>query len=313
MGFFSKKEDLNVYPMQGWQRQNLQDQQYREVGRINNTELAGPDRFWGSNLTDTFRRTGLDAFAPEGGLGYNDLIGGGPGGGGGGGGGYSPAMAHAGLASASLVDLNTDPFNRNVPADARSNFVGTGRSILSGQANEAIRGMTNRSALTGLGGNAIPYLTNLLRTQQSEQLGNLYAGFETDWIQKALGRQAEARGLNAQLGTNVSVANAQNQTQVGIANAGARNAASAQRAAIGASQSAALSARKSAATELLLGMWDREQNRDLERYALQNKINMGYQSPVGEKTKSPGWGMQLLQGAGAAAGGLGELIQGWKA
>lgn len=317
MGFFSSTKDLSVYPMGKGQRDRLSGAEYDQQMGLYRSD---PNRFWGGSFQDWGRDTGLNSLNPAGGLSWGNLTGGsggGPGGGGGGGAvGYGASAGHAtaGHGAAEYIDLGAEPYQTAMSERIRQGFAGHLAQGQDAQTGAAVRRLNASAALGGVTPMARQYLEQEARRNAADTIGRETAGFEGDYYRGALDRQATARGTNAQLGTSVSMGNAGNDTQASIANAGNetsasiatagnRTSASGQNAAIGAASAGQRSAQEADAARFLLGMYDRGQDRDLERYGMLHNRYMDYQKPVATKVQGPGWGTSLIgAGVGAAMG-----------
>lgn len=293
MGFFSSTKDLNIYGMDKGQRRGLGNMAFDQMKGLYGSD---PGAFWGQNLGDWGSRTGLSGLMPSGGLSWEALtgrLGGGGGGGGGGRVGWSGAGSGGGAVK---LDWNQEELLTRPSQQLEEAVLGKGREVLSAQTEDALRGMRDRLALTGgdSGSPAQMYMDAMLRRQQNQGLADSYRDFETSFTEGALQRRIQARLTEAQLAESAR----QRAMQASIANAQGRLSA----AGINAGMSEAQRARDAAASGMLLGMWDKGQDRDLGRYQMLHGMNRDWQTPVGQKTMTPGWGSQLL---GAASAGLG--------
>lgn len=302
-----KMKDQGVYPMGKTERGTLAKDAYTQLHGLYETD---PNTFWGQGVSDWAGRSQLGM--PEGGLTFDDLMGfGGPGGGGGGGGfggGGGASRGSASRANASLVDLGSDPYQLDVPSQILAQVIGKGRGILGTQTDKTNRELANRASLQGLSPAVVAYLQGQSRSTEANALGDLYGDFETSWYEGALGRQDSARQLNAQLETGVSQTNASLATQASLANAANATQASLARASMGAASAEAAAQRRADASRFALGLWDRNQDRDIDRYAQLNQMNMGWQQPVNQKAPTQSTFQSIL---GGAAGGL-NLFSGLK-
>lgn len=272
-----KYRDTHIYAGDKKQRKQASDNVYGMNDRIMKSD---PNRYWGSNYDDWSRDSGFEG--PPGGMSWAALTGGGGG------------RASAGRATASLVDMNDESFDPVVRAARREAFIGRTRAATEAQTDAAVRRGNTSAELSGLSPAARALMALKARTAGADTVGNAYEEFAEDAHRNALSRRAEALGGNADRGTNVSISNAQNQTSASQTNAGLGESAA---------------GRRGAAAQFMMGLWDRNQDRDLERYQGAHNMGMDLVRPTGQKTEMAStW--DNIKGAAKGAAGIASAAMG---
>jgi hypothetical protein len=273
-------------------RKALAKQASGQIGGIYDTD---PKNFWGSTVSDWGAKSGIGGL--DGGMDISALWGGG--GGGGGGGGAKGFSATGFGANAEYVDMRDESMQMLPSERIRQNVYGAQERRGTRQTQNAIRRFRENQTLTGgIGSPAQSWIEAQMeienRNSQAEQ-GNQ---FETDFSLAAGQRRAGGLMNNSQVGTQASIATAANKTNASIATAGNKTQASSVNAGL-AGQAAA---REQQGRMFALGLWDKNQDRDLERYGLLNDMNMGWQKPVSAKVDTQtGFGKLLSGGASGAS------------
>lgn len=315
-----KPKDQGIYGMTGPDRKQLGSQAFGQINGIYDTD---PHTFWGESVPNWSDRMGVTGL-PDGGLDWNALTGGGGGGGQIGWNNVHWNPVHWNNVVASLIDRNQPWYKLRPTQDYETGYLSKGKEHLLAQEGDQIRLLRDRAASTGadLSSPALLYQEMLLRKATQQGLADSYRDVELGWLQNALdanetadlsdqGAKNNASIVNSQGQLSAASTNSQGQLSAATANSQGHLSAAAHNSSLGE----AAAARRSQAAQYLLGLWDRNQDRDLDRYQLLNNMNMGWQQPIGTKQYDPGptFTQRLLSGAGSGLGlysGLGGFSRG---